>query len=92
MANTALLIVSAARAVVEVALLSLVGRGILALIAGGNRDRNPIYRLFFVVTQPVIGLVRKISPRQIIDRHLPLVTFFLLFWLWLSLAYLKSRI
>jgi uncharacterized protein YggT (Ycf19 family) len=91
MANSALLIVSATRAIVEVALLSLVGRGILALIAGANRERNPIYRLFFVVTQPAIRLVRKVAPPQIIDRHLPLATFFLLFWLWLSLAYLKGR-
>ena len=40
--------------------------------------------------RPVVKLVRKITPRLIIDRHVPVVAFFLLFWLWLALAYWKK--
>jgi uncharacterized protein YggT (Ycf19 family) len=87
-----LFMVSAIRAIVEVALLSLFGQGLLALLAGTKREQNSIYQLFCVITRPVLRLVRAIAPRQIIDRHLPFVAFFVLFWLWLFLAYLKRTI
>ncbi len=84
-----LLVIGILRALVEVALLFLLGQGILALLAGSRRDSNAIYRLFVIVTQPVLKLVRMISPPQIIDRHLPVVAVFVLFWLWIGLAWLK---
>ncbi len=87
-----LFLMSAIRAIVEVALLSLLGRGLLALLAGRRREQNSIYQLFCVITRPVIRLARAVAPRQIIDRHLPFVAFFVLFWLWLLLAYLKRKI
>jgi hypothetical protein len=89
MATTGLLFISILRAVVEVALLTLVGQGILALLAGNKRATNPIYQLFCVITRPVIKAVRFLTPRFILDRHIPAVAFFLLFWIWIFLAYLK---
>jgi len=77
------------RALVEVALLFLVGQGVLALLAGSRRHDNGVYRLFVIVTRPVLKIVRFVAPPQVIDRHLPFVAFFLLFWLWIGLAWLK---
>jgi len=37
----------------------------------------------------VLKVVRKVTPPQVIDRHLPYVAFALLFWCWIGLAYLK---
>ena len=85
-----LLVLGVLRALVEVALLFLVGQGILALLAGSRRQSNAIYQLFVIVTQPVLKMVRKISPPQILDKHLPFVAFFVLFWCWIGLAYLKQ--
>lgn len=89
MSHAELLLLGLLRALVEVALWFLVGRGLLALLAGSRRADNVMYRLFVIVTAPVLKLVRMISPPQILDRHLPFVAFFLLFWLWIGLAYLK---
>lgn len=89
MSHPELLILGILRALTEVALLFLLGQGILALLAGGRRNENIIYQLFILVTRPVLRIARKISPPQIIDKHLPFVSFFLLFWLWIGLAYLK---
>lgn len=89
MSHPELLILGVLRALTEVALLFLLGQGILALLAGGRRHTNTIYQLFVLVTRPVLKIVRKISPPQIIDKHLPFVAFFLLFWAWVGLAYLK---
>jgi uncharacterized protein YggT (Ycf19 family) len=86
---SSLFIVSALRAVVEVALLALIGQGALALLAGSRRQKNPVYQLFVLLTQPVLRLMRCLTPRTVIDRHLPLVAFFVLFWLWIFLAWLK---
>lgn len=84
-----LLLLGIARALVEVALLTLLGQGLLALLAGARRQGNPVYQLFQIVTRPVLAVVRKLTPSLIIDKHLPVVTFFLLFWLWIGLAYLR---
>ncbi|MBL8491311.1 MAG: hypothetical protein JNM82_11080 [Rhodocyclaceae bacterium] len=89
MTHPELLILSILRALVEVALLTLLGQGILALLAGARRHTNPIYALFLVVTRPVMRALRLVTPKAILDRHLPFVAFFLLFWLWIALAWLK---
>ena len=90
MPHPELLLIGILRAIVEVALLFLVGQGLLALLAGNRRHNNGVYRLFLLITRPVIKLVRIIAPPQVIDKHLPFVAFFLLFWLWIGLAYLKK--
>lgn len=92
MANPELLIISILRALTEVALLTLLGQGLLAFLAGSRRATNPIYQLFNIITRPVIKAVRFITPKPIIDKHVPFVTFFLLFWLWIFLAYLKRTV
>ncbi|MDP1653339.1 MAG: hypothetical protein Q8L56_11525 [Rhodocyclaceae bacterium] len=90
MMHPELLIIGVLRALVEVAMLFLLGQGILALLAGSRRHTNIVYKFFLIVTQPVMKIVRFISPPQIIDKHLPFVAFFVLFWCWIGLAYLKK--
>jgi len=90
MTQPELLLLGVLRAIVEVALLALLGQGLLALLAGGRRDTNPIYMLFKIVTKPAIVAARWITPKLVLDKHIPFVAFFLLFWLWLFLAYAKQ--
>ena len=92
MTHIDLFIVSVLRALVEVALLALLGQGLLALLAGSRRHNNFVYRLFLVITQPVISFVRRITPKIILDKHLPFVAFFLMFWLWILLAWVKREL
>lgn len=89
MVSVALLILSMLRVFVEVAGMFLLGQGLLWILAGASRDRNPVYQLFRVITGPVLKTVRAIAPAVIVDRHIPLVTFALLFWLWIFLAYAR---
>lgn len=84
-----LLLVSILRALVEVAGFALLGQGALALLAGKHRHTNMFYGILRTVTGPVVKAVRYITPRVILDAHIPLVTFFLLFWLWIILAMAK---
>jgi hypothetical protein len=87
-----ILLVSILRTVVEVAGFSLLGQGILAVLAGKYREQNLFYRILRIVTQPVVRAVRFVTPRLIIDAHIPMVTFFLLFWLWIALAVAKRHL
>lgn len=80
------------RALVEIAGYFLLGQGALYVFAGTRRDRNPIYKLFQLLTSPVVRLTRAITPRAILDRHVPLVAFFTLFWLWIALGLVKRHL
>lgn len=90
MSHPEILLLGVLRAVVEVALLALLGQGLLALLAGARRDTNPIYMLFKIVTKPAVVAARWITPKLVIDKHIPFVAFFLLFWLWIFLAWARQ--
>ncbi len=87
-----LFIISTLKALVEIATLSLLAQGVVGLLSGQARQQNIFYRLFQTVTNPVIKAVRYITPRFIADAHLPLVTFFILFWMWIMLIYAKASV
>lgn len=84
-----ILIISILRALVEIAGYSLLGQGLLAILAGTKREQNVFYRILRTITSPVIRAVRFITPRFIIDAHIPFLSFFLLFWLWVALSFAK---
>ena len=77
------------KGLIEVALLVLVGQGILFVFAGSSRHQNLFYRMFVTVTQPIMKAVRFITPRFIVDQHIGLVAFFLLLMLWVVALALK---
>lgn len=79
----------AAKAVTEIALLALLGQWVLGLLGPATRDGNPFYRVLQVVGQPFVWLARRLSPRWVLDRHVPLVAFVLLLWVWFALTWLK---
>lgn len=89
MGHPELLILGVLRALVEVSMLFLLGQGLLALLAGSRRHDNTMYRLFLIITGPVVKAMRRVTPRQIIDKHVPFIAFAVLFWLWIALAWLK---
>ena len=86
---TDILLISIARALVEVAGLFLLGQGMLWLFGPKARDGNFIYDLFKKGTSPIIKLTRAISPRFIHDAHIWLVAFFFLAWMWVGLGLWK---
>jgi len=87
-----ILLVSILRTLVEVAGFALLGQGVLAVLAGKYREQNLFYRVLRIVTGPVVRTVRFITPRFVIDAHVPMLTFFLLFWLWIVLALVKRHL
>ena len=76
----------------EIAVLSLTGQGIVGLLSGQAKARNPIYRLFQWVSQPWIRAARWACPRVVLNRHVPLVAVFLLLVLWATATIAKVSI
>jgi len=87
-----LTLVTAVKLVAEIALLALFGRGALALLAGRGRERNPFYRILRTISQPFVAVARGLTPRAVLDQHLPLVAFLLLLAVWLLATWFKIRI
>jgi hypothetical protein len=87
-----LLLASAAKLIMEIALMALVGQWMLGLLAGQKRDANLFYQLLSVLTRPFIKATRLITPRLVIDAHVPLVTFLLLAMAWIVATYIRISI
>lgn len=58
-----LFIVSSLKALVEVAALALLSQGVVGFLSGRAKQDNFVYRLFLVVTAPIIKFTRFISPK-----------------------------
>jgi ABC-type uncharacterized transport system permease subunit len=70
------------KALAEVAGFALIGQGALYLLAGANRDKNGAYQILKTVTSPILKFARIITPRFVLDQHVGLVAFFLVFVIW----------
>jgi hypothetical protein len=77
------------KALSELALMFLVARFLLGLLAGQKRDSNIFYQLLEVTVKPVLWMMRKISPKFIVDQHLPLAAGSTLVMLWVFFTKLK---
>ena len=87
-----LVVVSIFKLLAEIALLALLGQGVLALLAGAKRDQNPFYQLLQIMTRPFLAGTRLITPRVVIDRHVPIVCCLLLSFIWLCATITKISI
>jgi len=87
-----LLLVEVLKLLAEIALMALAGQWVLGLLAGKRREQNLFYQLFQVLTKPLIQGARLVSPRVVLDQHLPLVAFLLLFFVWVVATITKIDI
>jgi hypothetical protein len=83
-----LLSVVIAKSLIELSLMFIVGRFLLGLLAGPNRDSNVFWQLLDVASKPALWLTRRISPKLILDQHIPLAasSWLLIAWVFLVQA------
>ena len=87
-----LFVASTLKLIAEIALLALLGQWILGLLAGAKKDGNLFYQILQIVGKPFVVAARFITPKQIIDRHVPLVAFLLLLFIWIAATLMRIRI
>lgn len=76
--------------VLYIALLALLGQGVLYVLAGPRRQNNFFYQLLQLLSKPFTLPVRKITPKQVADQHVPVVTFFLLVVLYFIVTFERA--
>ena len=64
--------------VLYIALLALLGQGVLHVLAGPGRQSNVFYRLLQAVVSPFRSVLRRLAPRALGDGHVSVLTFVLL--------------
>jgi hypothetical protein len=81
-----LLLLVIIKGLAELAFMFFLGRGALYILAGHKREGNIFYGVLRVVTDPVIRVARFLTPRMVVDAHIPFVAVLLLVWVWLAIV------
>ena len=87
-----LLFVTSVKLLAEIALMALFGQFVLGLLAGAKRETNMFYQLLKVLTSPFVKATRLISPKFVLDRHIPMAAFVLVMMLWLVATVMKVNL
>jgi hypothetical protein len=69
-----LLAVVILKSLIELSLMFIVGRFILGLLAGAKKSTNIFWQLLDIAAKPALYITRKLSPKFILDQHIPLAT------------------
>lgn len=86
-----LAVITAVKLVAEIALLALFGQWLLGLLAGAKREQNLFYQILQIVAKPFVSVARVVSPKFVLDRHVPLVAFLLLAFVWIGVTLMKIQ-
>ncbi len=70
------------KSLVELSLMFLVGRSALGLWIGTQCQTNVFWQLLDVASKPALWFTRRISPKRILDKHIPLaaVSWLMIAW------------
>jgi hypothetical protein len=90
MSDVLIFCISALRSIVEMLGLCLLGQAVLFLLAGKNRDKNPIYQFFALISRRPQQLTALALPANTSGRLIGVACFLLLFMLWIALAWIRK--
>lgn len=69
-----LLIAVVLKSLIELSLMFIVGRFLLGLMAGSKKQTNIFWQMLDIAARPALWLTRAVSPKIILDQHIPLAT------------------
>ncbi len=84
-----LTMLSIAKLIAEIALMSMAGQWLLGLFAGERRSSNLVYQLLQQVSRPFVVAASWVVPQRVLPRHHAWVAFLLLLLAWLVVTALK---
>jgi hypothetical protein len=77
-----LTLILAVKLIAEIALMALFGQWVLGLLAGQRKATNLFYQVLELIGRPFVVVARFVTPKFVLERHLPLVAFLLLGFVW----------
>jgi len=69
--------------------MALAGQWVLGLLIGAGKERNLFHQILCQIGAPFVWLARWVTPRVVLERHVPLVAACLLLSVWLLATMLK---
>jgi hypothetical protein len=84
-----LAVASTIKLIAEIALMALLGQWLLGLLAGARKEQNLFYQILQIISRPFVSVARLLTPKLVLDRHVPLVAFCLLLFIWLGATIYK---
>lgn len=84
-----LLVVVIVKSLVELSLMFILGRFLLGLLAGAKRQTNIFWQMLDIASKPALWLTRAVSPKLILDQHIPLAAASWLLVAWVFTVKLK---
>lgn len=84
-----LLTVVILKSLIELSLMFIVARFLLGLMAGAKRTSNVFWQLLDVAAKPALWLTRRVSPKLILDQHIPLAAASWLLIAWVLVVKVK---
>lgn len=78
-----------AKSLIELSLMFILGRFVLGLLAGAKRQTNVFWQLLDVAAKPALWVTRRVSPKLILDQHIPLAAASWLIVAWVLVVKLK---
>jgi hypothetical protein len=84
-----LLVIVILKSLIELSLMFIVARFLLGLLAGAKRATNVFWQLLDVAAKPALWLTRRVSPRVILDQHIPLAAASWLLVAWVLVVKIK---
>jgi hypothetical protein len=78
--------------IAEIALMAMAGQWLLGLLAGARKEQNLFYQVLAIVGRPFVSAARFLTPKLVLDRHVPLVAFCLLLFIWLAATIYKIQL
>ncbi len=84
-----LLAVVIAKSLIELSLMFIAARFILGLLAGAKRNTNIFWQLLDIAAKPALWITRQVSPKLILDQHIPLAAASWLLIAWVLVVKLK---
>ncbi len=67
--------------------LALLGQFIVAIFNWGRRGDNVVYQLFGIIAKPMVRAMRFVTPRVVLDQHVPVVAFLVCLMAYFGLAF-----
>ena len=84
-----LLTVIILKSLIELSLMFIVARFLLGLLAGAKRSTNVFWQLLDVAAKPALWITRRVSPKLILDQHIPLAAASWLLMAWVLVVKVK---
>ena len=61
-------------------------------VAGARREQNLFWQVLDMAVRPFTWAARRITPRMVLDRHVPLVAFLLLAFTWILVTLCRIQL